>query len=198
MAPDGRTGHYIECPHDIAECMDRAASLCPQGYDVIDSGGQHGAIAQTSHEPYASNTVVSPTFRGNMTIACRAPMPQGPPPQPPPQACAFPNGAYSIRYSQRSGSCGNLDETVLAFHPNDKWGVPTGCTGDVRLSPDACEVTLDYTCQSAANVPPGKIVQVAHWNYDGTEAHGTRQITIGVGQPTPLCTGVYDITIKRL
>lgn len=75
MAPDGSQGHYIECPRSIDRCMDKAAELCPAGYNVIDSGGRHGAIAQTNYQ--TGQTVVTPTFRGNMTISCRARTAQG-------------------------------------------------------------------------------------------------------------------------
>lgn len=53
--------------------MDKAAELCPQGYDVIDAGAREGALAQSNTNAITGQTVttVTPTFRGNMTVRCR-------------------------------------------------------------------------------------------------------------------------------
>lgn len=73
MAPDGSLAHYIECPRSQDRCMDEAAELCPRGYDVIGSGGQHGALVQANAQ--TGIATVTPTYRGNMTVKCHRPAP---------------------------------------------------------------------------------------------------------------------------
>lgn len=83
MTPSGAEGFYIECPRSQDLCMDEAAKVCPRGYFVIDAGAERGAIAQTYGQANgqaignyytgqsSGRTVVTPTYRGNMTIECR-------------------------------------------------------------------------------------------------------------------------------
>lgn len=62
--PSGNMGHSITCKNGIENCQEKAAELCPNGYNVAsESQGQRGAI------PINGQWV--PVVRANMFIECK-------------------------------------------------------------------------------------------------------------------------------
>src|SRR5689334_15838967 len=57
QTPDGRTRFLIECNPDVQLCHQRAARLCPHGYDV-ETGDQHNGESMGMAVNWANLTVV--------------------------------------------------------------------------------------------------------------------------------------------
>lgn len=64
MAPSGKEGHMVTCPRNVSNCYEKAAELCPKGYNEISkSDSSSGATV------IGNNIVTSKKFE--MMIECK-------------------------------------------------------------------------------------------------------------------------------
>ena len=63
--PDGKQGYTMNCDSRIEQCHQKAAELCPEGYDILD----HAKKASTVVPNYGEYPVTIITE--SLTIQCR-------------------------------------------------------------------------------------------------------------------------------
>lgn len=66
--PNNQIGWLIGCGAFMAECLNRAAALCPSGYQMVDSTTQRGAIAVAN--PSYPVATITPTATYQTIVAC--------------------------------------------------------------------------------------------------------------------------------
>ncbi|GAA0696184.1 hypothetical protein ISN75_06720 [Dyella marensis] len=52
MMPSGQQGFAIKCPgaaRDITDCYEKAAAVCPKGYDVVNQASESKAFVTASN-----------------------------------------------------------------------------------------------------------------------------------------------------
>lgn len=67
--PSGRTNYSIKCGSDMIEkCYQKAAELCPRGYDMVDrmGGGGPGVVTRVGTTYFAAQGP------NNMLIECKS------------------------------------------------------------------------------------------------------------------------------
>lgn len=82
-AADGRRAMLITCPRSHGECLAEAASVCPNGYEVLDQSEQQKLRSWQPPPTYASyNGYIVPQqsaprswseYRGEMLVRCGRP-----------------------------------------------------------------------------------------------------------------------------
>jgi hypothetical protein len=115
--------------------------------------------------------------------------------------CAQRSGTYRTKFTQRTGTCGNIPENISTI---DEQPVvpPKPCTdGEIRYSADNCEVTnIDITCPedgiqaAAVSVVNGKYT----WTTDASGGTGQANFVIKTEAGSVICQSSYDVEITRL
>jgi hypothetical protein len=108
--------------------------------------------------------------------------------------CPTRSGTFEFRFTETSGSCGDITTQVVTLSQDD---MLDDCLGDVLVSEDNCTVTnVDVTCPS---LTPG-IVQVMNgkfeWDCDNTMI-GTANIRLEDSAGV-ICQSSYDVEAEQL
>jgi len=111
--------------------------------------------------------------------------------------CADHAGTYSVKFTARSGNCGEISEQIVTL-PSGPQMLPAGCTGTIDTSADNCRVTYDETCVLPMNTGTSQLKGVATWSSDSSSAHEVAELTILDPTGRLLCSGTYDVTDTRL
>jgi hypothetical protein len=67
----GPDTYAIDCKRSPSNCYEEAGQACPDGFDVLDSQGQHGAVAIANTYGSTTNATVVPTYKGSMLVRCK-------------------------------------------------------------------------------------------------------------------------------
>jgi hypothetical protein len=62
--PNGTPGYVIECPDDLPACYQKAAEVCPSGYNVLNQSTASAGAVLVGNTMVASNN-------HQMTIECK-------------------------------------------------------------------------------------------------------------------------------
>ena len=106
--------------------------------------------------------------------------------------CANRQGSYIVDFSERSGNCGPINESIVNIQPG---GSQSSCTGPVNVSTDNCTVDLDIRCPLANGETLAETGQVA-WNADGSSGSGVISASLLSGGAT-VCQSTYDVHYQR-
>ncbi len=60
--------YAIECKRNKGNCYEEAQTVCPGGFDIVDSDSKEGAIV--THYEATDQYVATPTYNGEMLIKC--------------------------------------------------------------------------------------------------------------------------------
>jgi hypothetical protein len=111
----------------------------------------------------------------------------------PSSQCAERTGAYTIRFTERSGTCGPLDDQIAT--PTNE--ADPSCQDNAVPSADTCVETSNTTCATGQNTST-KIVGQVRWDASGNSATGTYQVTItDLTDGSVLCQSTYDVRATR-
>jgi hypothetical protein len=115
--------------------------------------------------------------------------------------CADRSGVYRSVYTERSGTCGELEPSTFSAEEQPT-SVELPCTdGEIRYSDDNCEVSnINVTCPGGELPGDRGIVLNSKytWNEEGDAAFGVSTILIlGAGGRTR-CQSTYDVSVTRL
>lgn len=64
--------YAIDCKRSASNCYEEAGDVCPSGFDIADAQNQQGAVSWTTFGENYANTLVIPTYKGQMLIRCHA------------------------------------------------------------------------------------------------------------------------------
>lgn len=120
-------------------------------------------------------------------------------------SCVARKGTYIATYAVRSGNCGDIPERIEQVDqtapPRDAGAEagPSPCSADVTDSVDNCEVTYTSRCHSDGLEKGGSLVVsgLSKWTTDGTLGTAVEGWTAIGAAGNTLCTGTYDLTIRR-
>jgi hypothetical protein len=115
--------------------------------------------------------------------------------------CAQRSGTYQFDFTERSGTCGAMTESISTLDAQPT-SPPSPCTsGEIRYSSDNCEVTnVDVVCPQdgvatgATSTMNGKY----DWAKDGSAGAGVMAVAIKDSSGLVICQSSYDVTAKRL
>jgi hypothetical protein len=115
------------------------------------------------------------------------------------EACAMANGVYSIRYTERDGTCGYVKEVLADWHGvGGSWRVPAGCKGTVAPTADHRQVSWDYHCPSWKGGPnDDSHVVLVRWSKDASSGVGVEQRIFHYKDGT-WCSSTYNVTYTRM
>ncbi|MEZ4376225.1 MAG: hypothetical protein R3B07_35805 [Polyangiaceae bacterium] len=114
--------------------------------------------------------------------------------------CAQRSGTYRIVYTERSGNCGALTETIGTIDAQPT-APPAPCTGEIRYSEDNCEVTnVNITCPEPAVSTGAYSIQNGKysWSTDGSSGSGSLNLKVYDGNDALLCQSTYSASAQRL
>lgn len=107
-------------------------------------------------------------------------------------------GSYIVKYTVRSGDCGETAETVINPGPQPT-EVKAPCTGQITYSADNCEVTYSSTCP-AESIQKGAELTISgksKWTRDGALGTAVESWAVRNATGQTLCQGTYDVTVTR-
>ena len=112
--------------------------------------------------------------------------------------CAQRSGSFLMQYTRRTGSCGDIAETISNV-PQQPTGPVAPCTGSISYSADNCEVTYDNTCPTDAIVKGGSGSVTGHskWSVDGAYGEATESLAFFNADKAAICAGTYDVKATR-
>jgi hypothetical protein len=114
--------------------------------------------------------------------------------------CAARSGTFSETFAIRSGNCGAIPEQIVSIGQNSTPSGDAGaCVRSVTESADNCEVTFSSRCPSdgVERGGTGVLSGLAKWNAEGTYATAVEQVTALGADGHLICTGTYDVTVRR-
>lgn len=113
--------------------------------------------------------------------------------------CDQREGTYELRYTETSGTCGDIPNQVFTIE-RQPTEIVAPCTGEIVYSADNCEVTnVDVTCPEtgvaadAFSVSNGKYL----WDCDAGAGEGTANLRVSDSVGI-LCQSSYDVFAERL
>jgi hypothetical protein len=112
--------------------------------------------------------------------------------------CAPIAGSYSVRFTTRSGNCGDIPEQVINFDSSMTRMQAAQCTGSSSISPNKCDVSYDTTCPVPQTGGSIREEGAGHMAPGGSTITGTEQITLFDASGNIVCSGTYDLMYQRL
>lgn len=111
-------------------------------------------------------------------------------------SCAERSGLYSLKFSERSGTCGAMPEQVVSQGAAADGGM-SACTGGTTF-PDTCTAEVDSTCPGATGYSVTMRGRV-EWSADGRSGTGVFQLLIArTADGWTECSSTYDAVYSRL
>jgi hypothetical protein len=111
----------------------------------------------------------------------------------PANRCAERTGAYTIKFTEKSGNCGPLEDQIVT--PTTQ--ADPLCQDNAVPSSDPCVETSNATCDTGQNTS-SRIVGQVRWDASGNSAVGTYQLTItDLTDGSVLCQSTYDVRATR-
>jgi len=114
-----------------------------------------------------------------------------------PANCADRNGTFTMRYTQRSGTCGAIPEQVVMIKPG--LTVPSAdCPGEITTSNDNCAITSNVTCAADVN---GNIVTKKGkftWDAAGAKGSGIVELMLTDKAGKLVCLSTYDVVTEKI
>lgn len=109
--------------------------------------------------------------------------------------CAPRSGLYKATYSERSGTCGPINDVIINADDKSVNGADA-CMGMAMDSSDMCDVTVEQSCPFGGNVlvSRGKV----EWNPDATGGSGEMYVELRTPGGSVLCNSVYAVAFARL
>lgn len=110
--------------------------------------------------------------------------------------CVERKGTYLVRYTARTGDCGDVAETLLHLDKQPTAPEPP-CSGSIAYSSDNCEVTYEQTCPNEATGDTAKITGKSKWSTDGATGAALESWTAVDASGRVRCAGTYEVTLAR-
>ncbi len=110
--------------------------------------------------------------------------------------CAQGQGSYSVRFAERSGTCGPLSEQIVVIQPNMQF--PANCGGTWTVAGDNCSIDLDIKCLDAATGQSGEDRGHLVTNADASMVSGVLQFIVTDRNGIQICSSTYNVTYIRL
>jgi predicted ThiF/HesA family dinucleotide-utilizing enzyme len=112
--------------------------------------------------------------------------------------CKARSGTYAITFTQQSGNCGAIAESVATL-PLPASSSATACTGTVTASSDECTtMTNGLTCPTNdAAMTSVRENGTVHWSTDGASGSGTLEVEVLDSSGQIQCAGAYGVNYSR-
>ncbi len=109
--------------------------------------------------------------------------------------CAARKGTYKATFTERAGTCGKINETIITF--GQSGSAPSGCTGSQVTSANNCTVDINITCPLNAS---DSFHETGHgsWSADGTSGEAIIELVLSDRYGNFLCQSTYDINYERV
>jgi hypothetical protein len=113
--------------------------------------------------------------------------------------CDERTGSYRSTWSERSGTCGAIDESIDTISEQPTEPEPP-CTGEISYSANNCRVTASQECPGDSVEPEATIEMdsVADWNASGTRGTAIQEVTVKDSDGVTICHSTYDAVITKL
>jgi hypothetical protein len=115
--------------------------------------------------------------------------------------CAQRSGTYKAQLTERSGTCGAIPEQIVTIDAQPVAPDPPCTGGEIRYSPNNCEVTnVNITCPEngvapgASSILNGKFT----WSHDGSSGSGILTLVVKDSTGAVLCQSSYNAVDVRL
>lgn len=112
--------------------------------------------------------------------------------------CAQRAGSYVVKYTVRTGNCGDAAESVqnIDAQPTEP---KAPCTGKIEYTTDNCEVTYSSVCPADFAQKGAKLTISGHskWSTDATQGTAIESWSAEDVDGKNICQGTYDVTMAK-